>query len=626
MTLFFIGYISKDEMRAYMTSVFKVIYATDNTTQSSMSISPSELARITSEQAFLEGDVNHDGQLDFKEFQKWYSQPKQDIFNTVAGPLNFKEARKLTNLENYSISETFLLFSRCGVDEYGMLSYCNYERCFNKMLNTTTVLVSEYDKQRCKFIISRLFRLFDTEECGHVDYTELCSGLSILCRGVREEKARAAFTLYDLNGDNFISLEEMTLFFTCLFKVVYEFNPEVESRMGVSSFKLGVITAEEAFQVADLNHDGKLSFDEFVKWFNTRDEMEMGMNSLRISTSDDDGDDGGDDGDDEEDLDEKESTDNYDYEEKEQQDDDNDDNEQQLSLEQVRQVTQLGTIDADSVFEIFAEGADDNGSISRTVFISCFEILLEDHISTLTVMQVEWLHVVINRIYDVYDDVTSGLVDFSEVSSGLSIFCKGSKDDQVRAAFALYDFNGDGCISKNEMTRYLTAVYRMLYTFDIHKDTQVCAEELAKTMAEQAFNQADVNRDGKLTLHEFQVWYALPTSMNILPTNKNLLKESVLAFNHHEIRRLTKLELYSPMKVFETLAEYADGDGNLSQEYFNDAFHQLIERSGQELTKEESQHASIIITRLFYIFDTDGNGLVDFSEISSGLSVLCGGK
>ena len=44
---------------------------------------------------------------------------------------------------------------------------------------------------------------------GVVDFTELASGLSVLCGGSRDDKVRAAFDLYDLNGDGFISLDEV---------------------------------------------------------------------------------------------------------------------------------------------------------------------------------------------------------------------------------------------------------------------------------------------------------------------------------------------------------------------------------------------------------------------------------
>ena len=37
--------------------------------------------------------------------------------------------------------------------------------------------------------------------------------------------------------------------------------------MGVSAEELAMVTGEQAFADADLNHDGKLSFDEFQQWY-----------------------------------------------------------------------------------------------------------------------------------------------------------------------------------------------------------------------------------------------------------------------------------------------------------------------------------------------------------------------
>ena len=67
-----------------------------------------------------------------------------------------------------------------------------------------------------------------------------------------------------------------------------------------------------------------------------------------------------------------------------------------------------------------------------------------------------------------------------ELTSGLSVLCSGSRDDKVRAAFDLYDYNGDGFITMDEITRYLTAVFRVLYkTSKSTRDSlQVSPEEL----------------------------------------------------------------------------------------------------------------------------------------------------
>ena len=55
---------------------------------------------------------------------------------------------------------------------------------------------------------NNLFSLFDTDGNGYVDFNELASGLSVLCGGTSHDKVRAAFDLYDVNQDGFISFEE----------------------------------------------------------------------------------------------------------------------------------------------------------------------------------------------------------------------------------------------------------------------------------------------------------------------------------------------------------------------------------------------------------------------------------
>ena len=94
-----------------------------------------------------------------------------------------------------------------------------------------------------------------------VDFAELASGLSVLCGGPRDDKVEAAFALFDINGDGFISLEEMQSYLVSVFKVLYHLQPEIESRVGVGPTELGEVTAKQAFEDADLNHDGKISYD-----------------------------------------------------------------------------------------------------------------------------------------------------------------------------------------------------------------------------------------------------------------------------------------------------------------------------------------------------------------------------
>lgn len=127
-----------------------------------------------------------------------------------------------------------------------------------------------------------LFDLFDVDRNGVVDFQELLSGLSILCGGTRDDKVLAAFELFDLNGDGFISQPEMEQYLTSVFRVVFQtseglflpfflffyyshFCTDVRAQAAVSPEELAIVTTTQCFEDCDLNHDGKLSFDEFKR-------------------------------------------------------------------------------------------------------------------------------------------------------------------------------------------------------------------------------------------------------------------------------------------------------------------------------------------------------------------------
>merc|ERR1712232_193987 len=96
-------------------------------------------------------------------------------------------------------------------------------------------------------------------------------GISLLCAGSEDDKIHAVFDVFDANGDGFISMDEMFEFLTSVFKVVLTPNVmAVMNSMGVevsSAEDLASVTSLECFKTADLNHDGKLSVQEFKNWF-----------------------------------------------------------------------------------------------------------------------------------------------------------------------------------------------------------------------------------------------------------------------------------------------------------------------------------------------------------------------
>ena len=70
---------------------------------------------------------------------------------------------------------------------------------------------------------------------------------------------------------------------------------------------------------------------------------------------------------------------------------------------------------------------------------------------------------VLSGLCNLFDEDGNNTVDLMEVVSGLTILCGDSQDEKAEATFRLYDYNGNGVISLEEMTGYLTSVFKIMY-------------------------------------------------------------------------------------------------------------------------------------------------------------------
>ncbi|CAK4180558.1 unnamed protein product [Aphanomyces euteiches] len=538
--------LTETELVRYFTAVFAIMYVLEpEKLEAVQSISPYELAKITAENTLAEADRNHDNEISFVEFQRWYTKDQPP-------PPTLAEIRHLTGLGYLNVEDVFERLADTADEKRGGVS-------FEAFLTALTDVAQEHHgpevPSELEAVGRKLFQAFDADPNGRVDFSELAAGLSVLCKGTREAKVHAAFSLYDFNGDGFITMDEMTRYLTSVFRVLYVLQPHMALETGVSATELGTITAEQAFVDADLDRDNRLSLNEFAQWY--------AKHKSPIITPT-----------------------------------------KKWNLNEIRRLTKLMYHKAEDVFELFAEAANEDGNLDQASFNKCFMTLMNDNNP--------WIKPFLGRLFALFDANHDGLVDFSELTAGLSILCAGSKEDKVQAAFSLFDFNGDGYISLEEMTKYLTSVFRVLFEVnDEHAQTlQVSPEELAIVTAKQAFNEVDLNHDGKIGLDEFMKWYSNPGS---------LASHTEHLFSLQEARRLTQLERYAPDTVFELLADCADTKGNLTKEAFTECFETNF------ISKPDARSMHVI-HRLFDIFDVDGNGTVDFAELTAGLSVLCGGR
>jgi len=103
-------------------------------------------------------------------------------------------------------------------------------------------------------LMDRVFKAFDKDSDSCISLTEWVEGLAIFIRGTLQERIEYAFVVYDLNGDGFISREEM---FQMLKNCLVSSGSEEDPDEGIKDI------VEIALKKMDLDHDSRLSRADF---------------------------------------------------------------------------------------------------------------------------------------------------------------------------------------------------------------------------------------------------------------------------------------------------------------------------------------------------------------------------
>ena len=116
-------------------------------------------------------------------------------------------------------------------------------------------MYSEFFEGDASDFANHVFRTFDTDRSGYIDFKEFMSSLSTTSRGNLEEKLEWAFKIYDVDGDGYVTKLEMESIITSVYKMYA--NSRLKRKETPEQ------CTEKIFERFNLNKDGKLTMEEF---------------------------------------------------------------------------------------------------------------------------------------------------------------------------------------------------------------------------------------------------------------------------------------------------------------------------------------------------------------------------
>ena len=145
----------------------------------------------------------------------------------------------------------------------------------------TTMMSQALPKKDASKMEKHVFRAYDTNNDGYIDFVEFMVIFYIMSDGTPEEVLGKIFRVFDVNSDGTISKKELTRLIKDMYGLLKTEDPNVAAKD---------LIAKSAFAEMDKDEDGKVSLDEFITACLSQEEFSkmLAIKVIDIFVEDDD--------------------------------------------------------------------------------------------------------------------------------------------------------------------------------------------------------------------------------------------------------------------------------------------------------------------------------------------------
>ena len=359
------------------------------------------------------------------------------------------------------------------------------------------VLADHSVSWRTDVFCARLFDYFDQRVDGTINFGEFVRGLALASSGDPRDKLKLSFDVFDVEGTGTIARWEMRQVLEGIFVSGKQFETDDHAKEGKEEKEKHSIQIEtfvnDVFTSYDKDKSGQLSFMEYMqasmKYPKLTDFMNGAENFCDSTSS----------------ASSTSNTTATSEVEKLLRSLESHNEEQARRVASIEQMIQMSssttshvrphhddhhvTITRDQILNLKTTF----DRLSKETIESPNEIEKQQFKDVLDEFQISWKNDdYLNRLFDVVDTHGSNTINYQECLVGLSMLMNGNPQERLTLSFELFDVDGTGTISKQEMLTVLRAA-----------DKNATSDMETAKFVEKIFHRSDKNHSGTLTLREF---------------------------------------------------------------------------------------------------------------------------